>query len=354
MKSIQVKILVTIFVITVALCSSIARETTKSKTAAKTAVKTATKEYNGDGDFNTGYNCPYIQIKQSKTNAITKTGKWSFRPAKISEMMDGLELVMADGLNSEALREIVKSNAVGGATYIPWRFFETDEIQYEKITRSFKQIIFNVRTDNAQRYEVTLALPWAGIGSYITVEQVLSVMKSFQDKRDSARQTITALKNSISLATTTLKPALDNLLVKQQGEQKIIDDATRRIAEIKAALPALAASEKTIQDKIDAKLREVDDLEKNRAALQIESNTLSNEIERDTLLMDDSQRLKLTAEAADKIPRYQKLIDDQILIIKVIASDASSLLNAENAKKAAFAYNKAEMITNLNKIYSKQ
>jgi hypothetical protein len=80
----------------VALCSSITRETTKSKTAAKTAVKnavkTATSEYNGDGEFSTGYNCPYIKIKQSGTNAVTKTGKWSFKPANISQMKDGLVL----------------------------------------------------------------------------------------------------------------------------------------------------------------------------------------------------------------------------------------------------------------------
>lgn len=347
MKSIQVKILVTIFVITVALCSSITRETTK----AKTAVKTATKS-DGSGSYTTQYDCPYISIKDLTTNAVTKTGRWSFKANTVGDMHDGLELVMTDGLNSDALKNIVMTNAPGGITYIPWRYFSTDEIDYEKLTNSYKQIIFNVRTDSQQRYEVTLAMPWALMSSYITETQCLSLIKSFQGKRDTIRQEITSLKTTITTATLKLMNILQNQSKLLKGEKAIVESATAKLAELKAARPALEKSESTIQSQIDAKLIEIDGLLKQKAALVTENTKISNEIERDSLMMNDDARKKKIAEAGNELPKFQKLIDDEITTIKTIASDPSSKTNADNAKKNAIAYQADEMNANLDKIYS--
>jgi len=345
MKSIQIKTLVALLVISMSLCSSLNRVTkSTSKTATKTAAKT--KEV-GSGNWNDGYEAPRIEIMNTKTKAVTKTGTYKFNGSKMNTMKHGFVVELT--LNTAVEKEVIVSN--GGKLYIPWRYME-NSITYSKDFGDNKKIKFEVTTDSNNTYEVTLVMPYASVGNYITEENCNDMIKHFEKSRDTDKNKIIATKKSLITNTQELKIQLDNKTKAQQDQAAIKAAAQAENEKLKVDLKAKNDQVNQIQLQIETKTKDMNGLTTQRDALTAEIAKLSSEIDADTLLLDDSARQKSINEAQVKIDEYKAKIKGEINGIKEYAPDAGSVANANQAEAMAYAYNDTGMSNAFSKIYS--
>jgi cell division protein FtsB len=333
------------------LCSSLNRVTkSTSKTASKTATKTATKtKDDGSGTWTDGYVAPRIEIKNTKTNAVVKTGQWKFNPSQLNTMKPGFVLEVT--LNTAAEKDVIVSNSPGAKQYIPWRYMESG-IKYSKDFNDNKKITLEVTTDSNTNYEIVLVMPFASYGNYITEEQCNNIIKHFEKSRDSDKNKIKSSKSSLITNTQELKVQLDNKAKAQQDQNAIKAAANAENEKIKTNLQAKNAKLDEIQLQIETKTKDLNALSSQSDTLNSEISRLSSEIDADTELLDDAARQKAINQAQNNIDDYKIKIKSEINGIKEYAPDAPSVANANLAQSMAYEFNDAGMTAAFNKIYS--
>jgi hypothetical protein len=283
----------------------------------------------------------------TKTKAVTKTGTYKFNASKMNTMKHGFVVELT--LNTAVEKEVIVSN--GGKLYIPWRYME-NSITYSKDFGDNKKIKFEVTTDSNNTYEVTLVMPFANFGNYITEQQCNDIIKHFEKSRDTDKNKIQASKSSLITNTQELKVQLDNKTKAQQDQAAIKAAATAENEKIKTDLTAKNSQLDQIQLQIETKTNDMNGLTTKRDLLNAEISRLSSEIEADTELLDDSARQKAINQAEVKISEIKEKIKSEINGIKEYAPDAGSVANANQAQAMAYAYNDAAMNAAFNKIYS--
>jgi hypothetical protein len=345
MKSIEIKSLIALLVITITLSATLHRE---SKSSSKAATNTKS---DGSGDWANGYDSPKILITPVG-GSQQETGRYFFKPGQMStSWKDGFEIENLTP-STPAQKDIMVSNTPGGKIYIPWRYIDDNDVESGKNTFSNKWINFKVTTDANTTYNVRLIMPWAAFSTYISTEQVTTIVNTITEKASSA-------KNAIIKSKTSLKTNVQELAVEMANKQKIAQDqqaiknaAIQENNQIKTQLETKAKQLADIKIQINTKTNELSKLIDQRDTLNSETNKLANEIEGDTQLLNAEHRQKAIAEAAGKIEGLKKSITHEINAIKIQASDAYCVAAANAAQTAAFALDAGALVSNFKKIYS--
>ena len=351
MKSIDLKALITLLVISMSLCATLNRENkSTSKTASKTETKTKTKS-DGSGSWNDGFDSPRIDITPVG-GAKAESGRWTFKPANMaSTWADGFEIENL-APTTAAEKDIMVSNAPGGKIYIPWRFIDEGDVETGKWTWSNKFISFKATSDANVTYNVVLVMPWAATETYISTKEVTSIANGIIQKTADA-------KNAIRKTKTSLRTNVQELAVEMSNKQKALGDAAAIKAKatadneaIKVSLQQKGTQLNQIKIQIATKTSELSALINNRDTLNSETNKLGNEIDGDTLLLNPVSRNKAIAEAATQITQLKKDVVHEINNIKGQAPDAYCVAAANEAQTAVFSLNSATLVSAFKKIYS--
>jgi hypothetical protein len=348
MKSIDLKALITLLVITMSLCATFNRE---NKSTSKTSSKTQTKtKSDGSGTWADGYDSPRIDITPIGGSKV-ETGRYTFKPAQMGSWNDGFEIEQLVP-TTPAQKDIMVSNAPGGKIYIPWRFIDEGDVENGKWTLSNKWLSFKVTTDSNTTYQVVLVMPWAAWSTYITTTQVTTIQNTIITK-------VTSAKNEIKKTKTSLKTNVQELANEMANKQKASADQAaikqKAIADnqaIKASLDAKAQQLNAIKIQINTKNEALAGLISQRDTLNTETSNLGNEIDGDTILLDAPARQKAVAEAGAKIEQIKKDVTHEINSIKGQAPDAYCVTAANEAQTATFALDSNALVAAFKKIYS--
>ena len=350
MKSIDLKALITLLVISMSLCATLNRETkSTSKTDTKTKTKTSTKTGNdGSGSWNAGFVCPKMTITKVGGSEVS-TGNWGFKPANMGSWTDGFEIESLTPTSADE-KDIMLTS--GGKVYIPWRFIDGGDVTSGKFTLSYKFITFKVVTDTQTTYKIVLYMPYADVGNYISGQEVTSIANSIVNKVSSTKNLIKTTKTTLREDVKELTIAMLNKQTALGNAQAIKDKAVSDNLEIKAKQAILVAKLNSVKIQIATKVSELGQIINNRDSLNTETSSLGNEIDGDTLLLDSEARNKAIAGAATKITQLKKDVTHEINSIKGLAADAYCVAAANEAQAAVFALDAAKSIASSKKIYS--
>ena len=353
MKSISLKALITLLVITMTICASLNRET-KSKTVTKTETKTKS---DGSGNWSDGYSAPRIDITPVAGGAKVSTGQWTFKPANMNSVWrDGFEVeginLAAAPYNAAPFNQIFVQNAAGGSVYIPWRWIDSNDIESGKWTLSNKFVTFKLTNDANTTYHITLVMPWAVWSTYITMKQVTDLVTGMVTRSTDAQNAIIKSKTSLKTNVQELAVQLENKKKSQADAAKIKNDAKAANELIMTSLKNKGQQLNVIKIQIAAKTNELSTLINQRDTLNSETTKIANEIEGDTVLLNAEERAKAVANAAKQITQLKKDITHEINHIKEQASDDYCVQAADQAQVAAFALDSGALITAFKKIYS--
>ena len=310
MKSIEIKALIALLVITITLSASVMRET---KAAAKTVRKSKSKtmEYNGSGSWSAGYDCPYIEVLNAQMQVVEQTKKWSFKPTGIIGSY-GFRFVMDEAV-TPLFSKYVRQIKLTGEKYVPWRFF--DNVKYQKKSSSFKMLVCDMRNDLGEKNTIRFNLPWKFIGSYISVGQTQDLKAKFISWADSQKNAIQAAK-----ANT------DSYFGEASAAKRALDSATTDAAALKAATEANIQKNQALLVERRAAIKAVDaqiqtarptimGLRASEEAISAEMQAADQQYGNNVKLIDDNQRQEefakvdasITAETNEVIGDITKL-----------------------------------------------
>jgi hypothetical protein len=285
MKSIEIKILVTIFVITLAACSSINRKRA-TKVEAESKVVVSTKS-DGSGSWNEGYESPYIEIIQN--GITTKTGRYFFKPNAFTDQL---------GWIFEWRGAVVKTNVdlflkvdANGRTYVPWRFWNSWGI--EKSSEKYKMLVGNLVNDEGISGRLRFNMPWAFWSSYISDGE----MNTLADivSTGSVRQTnnIASAKKSILFDYQFLQDAKFALDIMKNEATALKAQLQKNITENIATLVQRRASLDAVKLSYETSSQSLLELRAQLAGVKQQVALLNSESDNKLKLTDNTQRIAL-------------------------------------------------------------
>ena len=288
MKSIEIKSLIALLVITMTLSASLMRETkAASKTARKSKAKTTTTS-DGSGSWALGYDCPYIEVLNSQQIVTETSGRWSFKPTTI-DANNGFGFVM-DGQVIPGLAKFVQLTT-NNEKYVPWRFF--DNVTYEKKSASNKMIVCMVRNDQGEKTTLRFNLPHKWFGSYVDVKQANDLKSLFSKYADKQKNDIQSHKNIIDSMFGQLQSATRAQLTAQQNEAQLIAEVKANIQKNQALLVTKRQQLKTFDDQIQAARPAIQGLNNSADAILAEIQAMDQQQSNNILLINDESRKEL-------------------------------------------------------------
>jgi len=337
MKSIQIKTLVALLVISMSLCSSLNRVTkSTSKTATKTAAKSDVNvKSDGSGSWDGGYECPFVEL-ETNGKIIATTGRYTFNASKQTGKY-GFVFQMKSIPDSLKAYTYTTTN---GETYIPWRYWDT--VGYFKKDSSYKMITGWLRNDAGQTVRVRFNLPWALWSSYISVDECNKIVDNIQKWGTEQKTSITSRKRNATTFYSKMvnyKKALDTskddaaalkqkLQTNIQKNQGILQTKKAQLAQITTQIGAITSAVQVLNAQTEA--------------LSVQINENNNKQFNNLKLMDDQQRQKMFAGIDAQIKTEVDQVAGDITTLQQVVTNVSLDFIAAAASKGD-----ADKVTNL-------
>lgn len=291
MKSIEIKILVTLLVITLSACSSINRKRA-TKSVAETKVDVTTKS-DGSGSWSEGFIAPFIEIIQA--GQTTETGKYSFKPAGFTNDL-GFIFEWSGTVIPTNVDKFTKTDT-NNRLYVPWRFFNS--WGWSKKSGSFKMLTGNLTNDAGENARLRFNMPWAFWSSYISTTEMDTLVGIVSNGSVKQTNAIASAKKSIlsnyrSLANA--KFAID----KSNSEVNALKAAlTKTIGENMTLLAQKQTALEAVKKSLEAKQQELMLLNASLAGVK-QQITQSDAESNNALLMTNNDKRKLILADTDK------------------------------------------------------
>jgi len=267
-------------------------------------------EYNGDGTWNAGYKCPYIEVLNAQLQVAETSGKWSFKPTDMAAA-NGFGFVM-DGAVGALLANFVQQTP-NSEKYIPWRFF--DSVTYQKKSSSFKMVVCAVRNDQGVKATLRFNLPWAMVGNYVSTSQVNDLVAEFIKFGDAQKNKIQASKAVVYAEFGVLQQATRAQATASTNEQELTKQINLNIQKNQRLLNEKRAAIKALDAQIAAAHPIIEGLQAQEKNLADAMGAEQQQMENNDKLLDDAQRADMfknidatiTKETNDVIADLTKL-----------------------------------------------
>ena len=315
MKSIEIKSLIALLVITMTLSASIMRETkAASKTTRKSKAKTTTTS-DGSGSWAQGYNCPFIEVLNSQQTVINTSPRWSFKPTTINSAK-GFGFVMDDAVPAELAAFVQVSN---GEKYVPWRFF--DNVTYGKQFASYKMIVAIVRNDQGAFTTLRFNLPWARFSDYITVSQVNHLISTISNFADQQKNNIQANKSNIITQFGQMEAATKAQASAAQNEAQLKAATEANIQKNQALLAEKRTAMKTMDIQINSAKPIISQFQAQADKLASDRQALEQEYDNNEKLIDDKARAQIFKNIDVNI---KKELEDVVVDITLLGKQCAN------------------------------
>ena len=251
MKSIGIKSLITILIITLTLCSKLRRTETDTEVEATfKSFVTATVTETG-GNWDKGFNCPSIFVSQGEGKEVDQ-GPAHIQGVKLIEdkvlNRNGLILNFVKPIAPNSLMAQISQKISGNMIYIPWRFLEPNFV-FEDPLFDNKNISGNLKTDSDVNYHLKINFPYAYLTTYLEADKGNKIRGHINYIAQNNRATIRSAREAIKRSYPEYRNAksdaenltkgqalIDGKLVSNMAEIEVIKKNnglfTREIAEI--------------------------------------------------------------------------------------------------------------------------
>jgi regulator of replication initiation timing len=303
MKSIEIKILVTLIVITLSACSSINRKRA-TKAVAETKVVVTTKS-DGSGSWNEGFIAPFIEIIQG--DQTNPTGRYSFKPNTFTEDL-GWVFEWNGATIPTNFDKFTKTDS-NGRLYVPWRYWNSWGV--EKKSSSYKMLVGNVVNDAGDNARIRFNMPWAFWTSYISdteMNQLLDIVST-----GSVRQTnkIASAKKSILSnykKLTNAKFAIDNSNNEINALKATLQ---KRIGENNILLSQRKASLDAVKKSLEGSQQQLLLLNASLAGVKQQVAIMNSESDNALLMTNDALRKSILSDVGKEIISQKENITSQ-------------------------------------------
>jgi ribosomal protein L9 len=315
------------------------------------------KTQDGSGNWNNGYNCPKVFIKEGKGNLVDQGAAKIMGPQIENPTTDanklGLNFHFEKAPAANSFITQIGTKVSDKNYYIPYRFFQGD-MDYENSNWTNKRLFGTLVADNKKTYFLDIYLPYKTVGWYINDEESNKIKNKVNSRGVEARGKVTAVKNIISPLAE--KYLINNEILKAISKDKSAFDKKiayqQKISEkLKADAEALKAKIETAKQALFAKQKEVQASHNALVASQLAVRAVSQQINTINLEVTglSNPNEDQLAKSKNTMEVVKKKLDDHYANLK---KEISSKVNDFNKSKEGLeALDKSKFESGLNTSY---
>lgn len=170
--------------------------------------------YYNDGDWNSGYKCPKFLIADGSNDQINQGGillKAKEITENQGEYKNGFFIEFENPPKENSLIFKVAKKINPNKFYIPWRFFDSDNILYNNPFYGNKTIKGSLFTDDKQIFHYTIKLPYRMFNWYISDEEGYKLIDAMKKIANDTKTNIKNAKENLSEKSNNYFTAMENV-----------------------------------------------------------------------------------------------------------------------------------------------
>jgi len=291
-----IKAFLLILIVAASAVSSKIKRHQKSESHSKLQSKLNARFHNknkddGEGSWNTGYNCPGLQISLNG-QTYSDMQKVYFKPTQIEQpanALDNLGIYFKFSTPPNAvLSQVLVAEPKSNTFYLPYRYI-SQNLEYVKDgIFSYKTLEGWVTNDAKKGYKFKIVLPYKIFGNYVTTDEAEKLAKLIKQRKDEAQSTIRASKRKAldaAVAFIAKKPLLEEVESTgnkagstKKANEKRIQELTAIMSKSKTDLQQLQKDADLFESSLNEKKTKIVDLNNQLISMGKEFDSLKENL----------------------------------------------------------------------------